>query len=59
MLLIVSLMLLNTARLWRDDALHDARAIAQHLNATIEIEFQKSVTIGQTLAAALSVDADN
>ncbi len=55
-LLIVALMLLNTARLWRDDSLHDARTIAQHLNETIDVELEKAIAVDETLAAALELD---
>ena len=51
-LLIVAFMLIDTARMWRADSLHDAGLIAQHLNATIELELEKSIAIGQTLATA-------
>lgn len=55
-LLIVTFMLINTARLWRDDALHDARLIAQHLTETIDVELEKAVAVDESLAAALAHD---
>jgi PAS domain S-box-containing protein len=55
-LLIVAVMLLDTARLWRDDSLQDARVIVQHLNATIEVELEKAINVSQTLATALALD---
>jgi two-component sensor histidine kinase len=55
-LLIVAFMLINTARLWRDDAVHDARLIAQHLNETIDVELEKAIAVDETLAAALALD---
>ncbi len=55
-LLIVTFMLINTARLWRDDALHDARLIALHLNETIDVELEKAIAVDETLAAALTID---
>ncbi len=58
-LLIVGFMLIDTARLWREELLHDARVIAQHLNATIEVELQKAIAVGQTLAATLVLDPGN
>jgi two-component sensor histidine kinase/PAS domain-containing protein len=57
-LAIVALMLIDTARRWRDDSLQDARIIAHHLNATIDVELEKAIAIGQTLAAALALDGD-
>jgi PAS domain S-box-containing protein len=54
--LIVAFMLSDAARLRRDDSLHDAGLIAQHLNATIEVELEKAIAVGQTLAAALTID---
>jgi len=55
-LLIVTFMLINTARLMRDDALHDAHLIAQHLNETIDVELEKAIAVDETLAAALALD---
>jgi two-component sensor histidine kinase/PAS domain-containing protein len=55
-LLIVTFMLINTARLMRDDALHDAHLIAQHLNETIDVELEKAIAVDETLAAALELD---
>ena len=55
LLAIVTVMLINTARLWRDDSIHDARLIAQHLNATIEVELEKTIAVAQTLATGLVV----
>jgi PAS domain S-box-containing protein len=55
-LLIVAFMLINTARLWRDEALHNARLIVQHLDATIEVELEKAINVSQTLASALALD---
>ena len=55
-LLIVTFMLINTARLLRDDALHDARLIAQHLNETIDVELEKAIAVDETLATALAAD---
>ena len=55
-LLIVAFMLINTARLMRDDALHDAHLIAQHLNETIDVELEKAIAVDETLAAALALD---
>jgi two-component sensor histidine kinase/PAS domain-containing protein len=55
-LLIVTFMLVNTARLMRDDALHDAHLIAQHLNETIDVELEKAIAVDETLAAALVLD---
>jgi two-component sensor histidine kinase/PAS domain-containing protein len=55
-LLIVAFMLSDAARLRRDDSLHDAGLIAQHLNATIEVELEKAIAVGQTLATALAID---
>ena len=55
-LLIVTFMLINTARLWRNDALHDAHLIAQHLNETIDVELEKAIAVDETLAAALALD---
>ena len=58
-LLIVAFMLIGTARLWRDDSLQDASLIAHHLNETIEVELKNSIAVGQTLAIALALDADD
>ncbi|MGA3000331.1 MAG: HWE histidine kinase domain-containing protein [Acetobacteraceae bacterium] len=55
-LLIVTFMLINTARLLRDDALHDAGLIAQHLNETIDVELEKAIAVDETLATALALD---
>lgn len=55
-LLIVTFMLINTARLWRNDALHDAHLIARHLNETIDVELEKAIAVDETLAAALALD---
>ncbi|HEX3994337.1 MAG TPA: PAS domain-containing protein, partial [Acetobacteraceae bacterium] len=55
-LLIVTLMLINTARMLRDDALNDARLIAQHLNETIDVELEKAIAVDETLAPALTLD---
>jgi two-component sensor histidine kinase len=56
-LAIVAFMLIDSARLRGDDSLHDARLIAQHLNATIDLELEKSIAVAQTLAAGLALDA--
>src|ERR1700744_5015671 len=56
LLLIVTLMLINTAHLLRDDALNDARLIAQHLSETIDVELQKAIAVDETLATALTLD---
>jgi two-component sensor histidine kinase len=55
-LLIVTFMLINTARLWRNDALHDAHLIAQHLHETIDVEVEKTIAVEETLATALALD---
>jgi two-component sensor histidine kinase/PAS domain-containing protein len=56
-LLIVTLMLINTARLWRNDSLHDASLIVRHLNETIDVELEKAIAIDETLATALALDS--
>ena len=55
-LLIVTFMLINTARLWRNDALQDAHLIAQHLKETIDVELEKAIAVEETLATALALD---
>jgi two-component sensor histidine kinase len=55
-LLIVTFMLINTTRLWRNDALRDAHLIAQHLNETIDGEVEKTIAVEKTLATALALD---
>jgi hypothetical protein len=55
-LLIVTFMLIGTARMWRADSLNDARVIVHHLNATIELELEKAIAVSQTLATALALD---
>ena len=54
-LMIVTFLLFNTARLWRDDALHDAATFARHLNATLDVEMEKAIAVGQTLATSLTL----
>jgi len=51
-LLIVTWMLIDTARLRRDDALHDAQTLVRHLNATIDVEMEKAIAVGQVLAVS-------
>jgi PAS domain S-box-containing protein len=51
-LLIVTWMLIDTARLRRDDSLRDARGMARHVNATIDVEMEKAIAVGQTLATS-------
>jgi PAS domain S-box-containing protein len=51
-LLIVTWMLIDTARLRRDDALHDAHTLARHLDATIDVEMEKAIAVGQVLAVS-------
>ncbi len=51
-LLIVTWMLIDTARLRRDDALHDARTLVRHLSATIDVEMEKAIAVGQVLAVS-------
>ena len=51
-LLIVTVMLIDTARLRRDDSLHDATVFVGHLNATIEVEIEKAIAVAQTLATS-------
>lgn len=58
-LLIVAFMLSDAARLRRNDSLHDAGLIAQHLNTTIDVELEKAIAVGQTLATALALDPDD
>jgi len=55
-LAIVAFMLVDHARVWREDSLYDARVIAHHLNATIEVELEKAIAVGQTLAGSLTYD---
>ncbi len=54
---IVAFMVVDTARLLRDGSLNEAHLIAQHLNATIDVELEKSIAVGQTLATALVANA--
>jgi two-component sensor histidine kinase/PAS domain-containing protein len=58
-LLLVTWMLIDTARLRRDDSLHDAWITVDHLNATIEVEIQKAFAVAETLATSHAlIDGD-
>jgi two-component sensor histidine kinase len=54
-LLIVTLMLVDAARLRRDESLRDATAVVRQINATIEVEIEKAISVGQTLATSLAL----
>jgi two-component sensor histidine kinase len=51
-LMIVTVMLIDAARLRRDDSLHDAKTAVRHLNATIEVEIRKAIAVAETLATS-------
>jgi two-component sensor histidine kinase/PAS domain-containing protein len=53
---VVAFILIDSARLWQEDAMHDARLFADHLNETIDIELQRASAVGQTLAASFNPD---
>ena len=58
-MLLVTWMLIDTARLRRDDSLHDAWITVDHLNATIEVEIQKAFAVAETLATSHAlIDGD-
>src|ERR1700722_855613 len=58
-LLIVTWMLIDTARLRRDDALHAANIVVHQLNSAIEVEIENSIAVSQTLATSLSLAQDD